>query len=977
MTPASHPPHHLRNRLLMSILAVTLMWATSLRVAVYVVSFFVDVPPFDSVVDSCKNTYRITREERRRFADCVDLQVDQCNNDLADASYKETRRVNTTEATNKATVDAARRIQSNCSSAYSSLRYSIEAWVDAGHTVPYHQGESGSDNDSDNSTSSISACTADDLNQLTNSVGDISAVRTEAFSVSSQYSDESQSTIRRLVDYAQLRAAYDAEYIGNHTLSIENQIIDYANGIEVPPLNVEELFDEVQADVDMLVSCISLRSADEGGECSSMRGAQERLAIIHSEMERRMEVYRKEIDSWRTKVNKYKSNVQSAYETAVRFYRGVKRAIPDWFSFFGKSDWWDIEVEDIIPLGVAFPGSTPTFTELPSLDDVWDSVSVSLDFFRMQLESAEAKAVRMAKELGNDFERNMILNLPNVTPADYNPPTYRGSNSDVSGLDEEETRHAKRSQVFMERTAVALDAFSELSQSESNEEILGDASSFFNITSIQTKLSNVDISFKSLIRPGIDFDVWFLRLNSFGDVLFLFDLLYRLYNTVRVIYKYWIAGDMKLPEVDMRNAASRESAGTRRSRKKQISTAAAAASSNAKKMLGTGSIHLLVRILIHPAVGFAIFVFSIWWVVSIAVSLYSPLYQEYMAGCVVSDGNSNGTFLTSNLLSLSYNHAYQDGSTKLLEGLDRFDAERGEICASRYAPSASRYQNDATIFASLFDTHNVTASKMGLMERCIDFDAFDSAFRDTCCNVDAYSYLSSSSCPVDAASNSVSGNSTCPMNELVQPPAPFLPPSVYVVASSCDVDMKPVSQEEILEQDSTFESPSSFPWEIKDSIFQCDAMPYCDVTCEGPNQEVLGQTTRECGCTVEWFLHSLWLKVVLSLMVYGITNASRIGFVNGLSRLLWHRLHPDHFTLLSSCHGDGTLMNKHHTKIDDSNEQNEEDAAALIRHEIDRNMLQFQAKGLAMVACAVFANIAWIYALRLVNSSSTPSWLVD
>ena len=938
------------------------------------VSYFVNVPPFDSVVDSCEGTYRITREERRLFADCVDLQVEQCNADLADASYKETRRVNTTEATNKATVDAARSIQSNCSSAYTSLRYSIEAWVDAGHMVPYHSSASGSaSNNTISSSDSTNACTADDLNKLTNSVGDISAVRTEAFSVSSQYSDESQSTIQRLVEYAQLRAAYDAEYIGNRTKRIENQLVDYASGIEVPPLNVAELFDDVQADVDMLVSCISPRSTEEGGECPSVQGAQESLAAIHREMERRMEVYRKEIDSWRTKVNKYKSNVQNAYETALRFYRGVKRAIPDWFSLFGKSDWWDIEVEDIVPLGVNFPGSTPTFTELPTLDDVWDSVSVSWDFFRIQLGRAEGKVVRLARELGNAFEQDMILNLPNVTPADYNPPTYRGPNSEISSLDEEKTMHAKRSQVFMERTAVALDAFSELSQSENKDEILGDVSSFFNITSIPTKLSNVDISFKSLIRPGIEFDVWFLRLNSFGDVLFLFDLLYRLYNTVRVIYKYWVAGDLELPEVDMRVAVSRRSSSTSGRNRKQIPTAkeaASSAASNAKKMLGTGPIQLLVAILIHPAVGFAIFVFSMCWAISIAVSLYSPLYQEYMAGCV-SDGNSNGTFLTSNLLSLSYNHAYQDGSTKLLEGLDRFDADRGEICASRYAPSASRYQNDATIFASLFDTHNITASNMDLMKRCIDVDALDAAFHDTCCNLEGYSHYQTSSCPDDAsthgaASGGVSANSTCPMNELVQPPAPFLPPSEYILASSCDVDMTPAFKEEE-EEDSAFASS----WEIKDSIFQCDAMPYCDVTCEGPNQDVLGQTTRECGCTVEWFLHSLWLKVVLSLMVYGITNASRISFVNGLSRLLWHRMHPNHFTILSSCRGDGTLMNKHHSK-DEQNEQ-----AALIRHEIGRNMLRFQAKGLAMVVCAVFANIAWIYALRLVNSSSTPGWLMD
>jgi len=954
--------------MLIATLAVALMWATSLKVAVYVVSFFVNVPPFDSVVDSCKSTYRIAREERHRFGDCVDLQVDQCNNGLAEASYKETRRVNGTEASNEATVDAARQIQSDCSSAYTSLRYTIEAWVDAGHTVPYHNNHS-------SSISSTTTCSTEDLNRLTNSVGDVSAVRSEAFSVSSQYSDESQSTVERLVDYAQLRAAYDAEYINNHTLRIEGQLFDFVNGIDMPPLDVEELFGDIQADVDMLVSCVSPRSTDKGGECPSFRGAHERLADIRSEMDRRMQIYRQEIDSWRTKVDKYKSNVQSAYENSVRFYWGVKNAMPDWFDRFGKSDWWDIEVEDIIPLGVAFPGSTPTFTDLPTLDDVWDSVSISMDFFHTQLDSAEAKAMQLAKELGNDLEENIIFNLPNVTPADYNPPSYKGWNDEMSNLDEEKIRHAQQSQVFMERTAVALDAFSELSQSETNHEILGDTSSFFNITSIQTKLSNVDISFKSLIRPGIDFDLWFLRLNSFGDVLFLFDLIYRLYNTVRVVYKYWIAGDLTLPEVDTRSTVT--------ARRKQASAVAAA--SNAKKILRTPTIRILVEIIVHPAVGFTIFVFSMWWVISIAVALYTPLYQEYLAGCVLakfpttnSAGSSNGTFVTSNLLSLSYNHAYQDGSTKLLEGLDRFDADRGEICASRYAPSASRYQNDVTIFASLFDTHNVTTTNMDLMKRCINVDALDAAFHDACCNVEGYS----SSCRAygDASlslsaegANSVNGT-TCPMNELLQPPAPFLPPSEYILASSCDVDMTMESQEE--DSSTPSSSSSSSSWLIKDSIFRCDAMPSCDVTCEGPNQALLEQTSRECGCTFEWFLHSLWLKIVLSLMVYGVTNGSRIGFVNGLSRLLWRRLHPDRFTVLTTCKVDGTLITVEHT-CSGKDDSNDYEHAVLIRREINRNMLRFQAKGLGMVVCAVFANITWIWALTMVNASSTPEWLVD
>ena len=914
-----HGRGRLKNRMLMCALAVCLMWATSLRVAVIVVSFFIEVPPLESVVDSFKSAYQVTLDEKDRFAQCADVQIQQCDDELLEASYKEIKRVNVTTALNQDIVDAARKVQNDCSSAYTSLRYAIEAWVDAGHFLPYM----------DNST-----CSAEDLSRLTSSVGDISEVRSEALSVSLGYSADSQSTVRRLAEYAELRAAYDAEYINNHTLKVQGELMAFAGEIEMPALNVDKVFEDIQVDVDSLISCVSPRSVD-AGECPTFRGAQERLDDIRTEMERRLEIYEEMIIEWRQKTDEYISNVQAAYDSSVRFYWGVKNAIPEWFADIAfNTDWGKITAADMTPIDVTFPLTPPSFSDLPPFEDVFDSVKVSFDLFKRQLDSAKATVVQLAEELGDAVERNLVLNLPDVTPSDYNPPKYNGTDGKSSSVSDEPAIHSGKSEGFIRVVAVLLDKFSDLSRHGSDEDSLQNNTSSFSYSNFQNKLSNVDVSFMSLIGPDFDFDFWFLALKSFGDALFLFDLFYRIYSTLRVIYKYWDAGAVKLPKVDMR------------SRKK----------SNTNNALRTPTLRLLLMILFNPAMIFFLVSMTMWWLVTSAVSVYTPLYQGYLTGCVPLTGN--GTFITGNLLTISHNHASQDGSSKLVEGLKNFDAERGKSCSSRHAPSASRYQNDVSALSSLSDAHALMSNRMGLMQRCVDADALDTAFQKTCCDHEGYS-----SCSVagdhkaegDGDSNFDGG--TCPMNDLLQPPSPLLSPIEHFIHPSCDVN---------LANDSS--------WKIEDSVFHCDALPSCDITCKGPNRPKLEQATRECGCMAEWFLHSIWLKVVLSLLVFALTNASRIGLVDGLARIWWHSLHPDEFTVTTSCERDGTIIIK---RIKRKGMQSDDDVQAYIKGEIDRNMVRFQAKGLGMVACAILANVMWIYVLGNISSSSTPTWLVS
>ena len=66
-------------RLGVSLAAVALTWATSLRVAISVAGAFVVVPPASLVRDTCKTLRDATTHARSVYADCVDAQSAQCD----------------------------------------------------------------------------------------------------------------------------------------------------------------------------------------------------------------------------------------------------------------------------------------------------------------------------------------------------------------------------------------------------------------------------------------------------------------------------------------------------------------------------------------------------------------------------------------------------------------------------------------------------------------------------------------------------------------------------------------------------------------------------------------------------------------------------------------------------------------------------------------------------------------------------------
>merc|ERR1712167_62424 len=74
---------------------------------------------------------------------------------------------------------------------------------------------------------------------------------------------------------------------------------------------------------------------------------------------------------------------------------------------------------------------------------------------------------------------------------------------------------------------------------------------------------------------------------------------------------------------------------------------------------------------------------------------YLPLYCEYYEGCVAKEGN--GTFVTQNLFSISYNYAAEDGNQDYFNGLEDYNLVRTDYCAE-YSTSTQEQQQEDLLY---------------------------------------------------------------------------------------------------------------------------------------------------------------------------------------------------------------------------------------------------------------------------------------
>ena len=931
--------NYFRNRMFICLLAIACNWGTTLRISKKIASSVIDVPPLDAVIMTCRYAYNITNDERQRYSQCVESRLNRCNRRMNNAVRNEDERVRELYQRNEEILMSMEEMSTSCSKSYTTFRLALQEWIAGGGEVPVLSS-------SGNGSGEQSTCSEEDqeiFNDTLLGPQNVLALQTEAIDVATTYSEESVDVVSNLAEYIVKRADYDVNYIDQKTEAIQNAFVKAMDYTPQPAVSIDDLLDELHlAAVDML-ACISLEDLtgfQNGTKCSP--NVNQLISDFYDDAVFKVEALKFVLRDYNDRMLRYKQNVERAYNVAKAFYDGVNNRVTKAVIGFFSGAWFDVTPTDFKAVDVPFPDVENIFSSIvgtfDSIDSMWmdvvPNVNDYFDKFSSISKELEARFYDMVDGIANDY--NFTARLVSLSiPEDYDPPQYVGSMELYDSVEEEAKVFAEKSKAFRSKSRETLGLFSGIGGQYDEDELDMNVPTF-NMTEIKNKVTNIELNFESFQQPDFDYDLWFKQLNFLSSGFELVDYIIRGYISARLLSKYWFATSLPMPQIDIRSYTKM------------------------KNPFRQNPVLATLSFLTSPIGGFMLFVASSSWLIGMVVALYVPLLRQYSSGCLRL---GDGTFLTNNLYSFAYNHAYQDGSALLVEGMDMYDSKRMESCTARYTSSVNLQNNMNANLTAYTNFYQGLAQNMGLSRRCVDSEELDALFLDACCGLGSY--------PV---CQSTSTQHTCPIDNRLDSPLPFDLPGTSLYDSSCSV--------EVDESD----------WILSDAIFDCESIPTCSVECEPPRKAFLAEASERCGCTVEWYIHSQWLGTALGFVIYLCMNIARVLFFAGLTRILWKHIHPNRFTVLTTCNSDGALVapayakgesqhdlmlaiqTKSNAAFDDDEDEttSQHELSAALNEKLDHCIRSFYRVGTALLIASFAVNITWLTFVLLTSRSLTP-----
>jgi hypothetical protein len=116
-------------------------------------------------------------------------------------------------------------------------------------------------------------------------------------------------------------------------------------------------------------------------------------------------------------------------------------------------------------------------------------------------------------------------------------------------------------------------------------------------------------------------------------------------------------------------------------------------------------------------------------------------------------------------------------------------------------------------------------------------------------------------------------------------------------------------------------------------------------------------------------------------MVFALLNASRIGFIDGLARIIWKKLHPGTFTVWATCDNKGKFLAQsfHPGSLTASNDEIPSQSIRLnqeVRKQIDWNSFVFQMGGAVLMIMALSLNVPWVMVVLRSPDVTRPKWIL-
>jgi hypothetical protein len=549
----------LRWRMAVCALAILLLWSTTLTLAQQIVSSTTVVPSFTSVYKTCKFAYNEVTVQQRWYEECAENQLAACAATRQESLQQGVKRLSEEQAHNTAVYEAIEHFQTTCSSNIGELFTALESHSSQIPSALVYQ----------------KTCPATLRARLQAKLGDRAATSTSTLDTSEEYVKSSHSAISSLSDYATTLSAYNQAYLSNKTSRIKHGLAEQVNDVSATHIAAfNATLRALTTQVEQLVACISLDETAAAASSSSSHDACSHFPAtvvdLYANMQRLQKANKMRVTQAQSRVenafNTYAETALAARASADSFYDSISAA-------GGAMDWVQSNLLSLSPTPVSLcdAGPSPSWCSFrpsqwyiysPILPDVPDMLDVpSGSELWSQVEEAVGGVLGDNQQLvgevlsTSELWRDALLSLSGhemFSLDDYSPPAY--AHEQANSTAEVARAHDVTSQSYLHDLTEHI---ANLTSALQFEESPPNSSSVFNLVadtseSAASMQSDHSFSFQSMnLFDNLDF---LNLLDQFGDINQLFvwmDIIFRIFQTVRMVRKYWDKSAVSLPVVDM------------------------------------------------------------------------------------------------------------------------------------------------------------------------------------------------------------------------------------------------------------------------------------------------------------------------------------------------------------------------------------------------------------------------------------------
>eukprot|EP00457_Paulinella_chromatophora_P001493 gb/GEZN01001495.1/.p1 GENE.gb/GEZN01001495.1/~~gb/GEZN01001495.1/.p1 ORF type:complete len:936 (+),score=147.05 gb/GEZN01001495.1/:3-2810(+) len=673
------PKWRLVTRIVIILVAVAMLWLTSLKVATSIAALYVATPTYAVVADQWLFVARLSENERVASQSCVERQLQQCHTRLDKKTLEEQTNAANKGAHNIIKLQLRDLLRVGCLNAHYNSLGAVGKLLDAASLDAALQVQlNGLYED---------ACSEDEQKRLLKLMSDGSKQKSEIYGQNVEFANEAGSSLDRVRFAIDQRVAYDQSYAYNKTKALwEAKLV--LQGVIIGELaNIRLAVNGLDPQLDRMRLCMQPNPPPGLADPPCPVNATALYDAMRKNLLLQVSAFNRSIYiDYIEPMKAYIAHMSAYGQAGLAFLAEINKRIDDLKSLgidltnnFPGYDTLMIGPIDFVgpDLNVGWPAPPP----VPTVDATFPRIDLNPMYDDMKRGLTDAvNDVSDSLETATD-KLNDVISLLDNPFSDYDPPQINLT------IREEQKNLSAKSDSYLSRARTSLGEFDSSGAMFNNT---GNTSFFKNFSR-----SGFQASAAAFLHEGYKKSVDFLPLTFLLfrlNLLFInADLVYRLLHTFMIIFKYMAMSEVGLPVVDVRKF--------RASKKRNYQMIA-------------------MKSLTHPYcfVAFAAFLLALFLLACAVV--YVPMYISYYEACV-TEHDPTGTFVTNTSYSFAYNWAAQDYNKNLADGVSQYDERRNSDCSVNTRDSEANYSATLSLSVSIEERLFKMSQDMALFNKCI------------------------------------------------------------------------------------------------------------------------------------------------------------------------------------------------------------------------------------------------------------------